>query len=93
MTREEKLAYSRGYNAGSRGAWPAHLPPKPPDALFSRLQWALVDLVGVLDGELGKFDPDDPFVERLYQQIDNARAVLESLTNYVFAEPGKSDRE
>lgn len=32
-----KRIYMRGYNAGSRTAWPEHKPPAPPEAVIAEL--------------------------------------------------------
>lgn len=70
MTREYKLAYGRGYNTGSRGRWPDHRPPKPPDEIISALMQAAQKLRDGVDCELATLDSDDEWTQRLGPLID-----------------------
>lgn len=48
-SREEKLAYSRGYNAANRANWPIYSPPAPDDATIKKLVDALTSLCSAAD--------------------------------------------
>lgn len=75
--------YSRGYAAKSSGRWPDHRPRKPPDAIIGGLVEALQKLRDAVDGELAKFDPEDPLVEKLGPLVDAADIKLEKLGKWI----------
>lgn len=78
MSREEKLAYSRGYNAGIR--WPAHRPPMPPEPQSRLALETLRKLRDAVDAELATFDQEDELVKSLSPLLDEADGVFEQLT-------------
>lgn len=87
MTPDESRAYSRGYAAGRRHAWPAHRPPLPPDSpLVAILMTVLTDLADTVDGELAKFDEGDPMPVSIYPKIDTARAAMAAITQHLAAQ-------
>lgn len=86
MTREEMLAYQRGYNKGAHRRWPAHVPPLPVDSpLVADLMRALSDLCDTADGQLAQFGSGDPMAEMIYPKIDRARAAMAEITKKLTA--------
>jgi hypothetical protein len=85
MTREEKLAYARGYQGGAK--WPLHKPPTPPDAVIAKLVSALRAIRDECDGLLATLEPDDDFAKLLDPQIDRADAALSELGKWIVAPP------
>lgn len=69
-TREESLAYARGYNTGSSGAWPKHRPPMPPDSIVGPMASAARALRDAVDFELATLSADDDIVLRLGPAVD-----------------------
>ena len=93
MTREEKLAYSKGYNRGRIGVWPDHRPPRPPDEIVGPLVLALQNMRSALDGELATLDPDDP--DNRWEQvfgplIEDADKSMERLSEFLLNESSQS---
>lgn len=82
MSDDEKRAYAKGYSAGSRGRWPLHKPPRPPDEITAALVDALQALRDQVDGQLAMFDPDDEIVVTLYPFVDAATEALERVGKY-----------
>jgi hypothetical protein len=84
MTREERIAYQRGYYAGHNNTWPASRPPLPPDAPAVRdliiATNALRDAVG---DELAKFAPDDEVAARLTEPLARVAEALTRITEHV----------
>lgn len=83
MTRDEKLAYGRGYNAGRKGGWPEHRPPMPPDELCRKVIAALRALRDGIDSELAKFSEDDEIVQKLGALVDDADTVFVEIGNWL----------
>lgn len=83
MTREEKLAYARGYTAGSRRAWPEHKPPLPPNYALAQLMTAASGLRDAVDSACGMFDPDDPFAVAMNNPINDIDNAMTVLTNWL----------
>ena len=84
MNRAEKLSYQRGYNAGSKGAWPAHRPPQPPN----RIVVDLIDSAQRLRDEVDDFlatalDEEDPVAISLGAAIDRVDRSLECVTEWL----------
>ena len=75
-TIEEKRAYSRGYAAASRHAWPEYRPPHPPVEVIAQLMESAKALRDAVDTELAMLDPEDPWQESLGTPMD---AVDESM--------------
>ena len=87
-TREETLAYGRGYNTGSRGGWPEHRPPVPPNPLFEQLLQAATRLRDEADDCCATlYDDDDDFVRRLSPKIDALDDALRQLSHWLKAAP------
>lgn len=89
MTPEEKkayqLGYSRGYNAGRAGKWPAHRPPSPPDEAVRKLMAALTGLRDAVDSYLATSDPDDPELEAWFGwHIDATDEAMRVITLWLF---------
>jgi hypothetical protein len=82
MSREEKLAYQRGYQAGLRGRWPAHKPPAPPNEIVASLLLALREIRDHLDAELAAIS--DPEWEAAFGPIiDKADEAAEAVTEWL----------
>lgn len=91
MSRDEKLAYQRGYQAGHRNRWPRHLPPYPPIAVIENLMSALKKARNVLDGELATIAPDDEWEAKFGPAIDHADAALSAVTDWIRGELNNPD--
>lgn len=79
MTREEKKAYARGYNAGSRRAWPEYHPPRPPDAIAAEIIGSAKRLADKVADWCGAFGDKDEFTQQmlpLMQAVDVANSKL-----------------
>ncbi len=79
MSREEDLAYQKGYAAGRRNQWPAHMPPKPPDEITQIILLQGRHLRDTADTLQAGFDEDDEGLDPLRLAIegyDNAVAVI-----------------
>jgi hypothetical protein len=77
LSSDYKRGYAKGY--ASRGKWPEHIPPLPPDPLVGRLMETAKALRDAIDGELAKFLPDDPLEIALAPKIeafDDAMIVI-----------------
>lgn len=85
MNDEQRRAYSRGYNAGSRGRWPEHKPPLPPDETIQRMILAMRKLRDTVDGQLATILEDDPWQEILGNPIDEVDAVLIDVSRWLKA--------
>jgi hypothetical protein len=83
VTREEKLAYSRGYNAGRKGVWPEHRPPMPPDETCRKVLEALRALRDGVDSELAKFDEHDEICMVLGPLIAQVDDVFEEIGDWL----------
>lgn len=82
-TRDEALAYQRGYNAAKANKWPSHKPPLPPDPLCRKLIDALRTLRDATDSACATFDEGDEFCERLDPAIQQADEALSELTAWL----------
>jgi hypothetical protein len=85
VTPEEQRAYSRGYNAGRRNAWPDHLPPAPPDPVIRRLMAAMKMLRDDVDHMLatGILDESDPVSLKLGAAVDECDAAAAAVTEWL----------
>lgn len=84
MTRDEKLAYGRGYSAGAKGRhWPEHRPPMPPDEHVRKLLEALIELRNGAAGEIATFSGGDAIVVALAPLIDNASEAIDELSDWI----------
>lgn len=91
-TREEARAYSRGYYAGMRRAWPAYHPPAPPDAMSAEIvksAQALAEKVAVWCGAFGDEDEFAQEMAPLLQAVDDAN---EKLTKWMCSASGEEVR-
>lgn len=84
---DRRRVYARGYNAGRKGAWPDHRPPKPPDDMVRELFIALQGLRDAVDSEIATFDQDDPFVEKLGQWVDKSDLAFERVGRWLCSQP------
>jgi hypothetical protein len=86
-TREEKLAYQRGYNrgvnCGKDNKWPDHIPPTPPDPVVGKMVEALKQLRMQYDWLCATFGPDDEIVTHLDPYISIADDALADLSQFV----------
>lgn len=87
MTWEEKRAYARGYNAGSRKQWPEHMPPYPPESIVRRLMEAVVAARNEADKIQAMFGPEDEVVVVLGRLIDEADAASEAVDRWLKTYP------
>jgi hypothetical protein len=83
MTREETLAYSRGYSAGMSNRWPAHRPPVPPEPITGELVASLQELRDKIDSALATFSVDDDLNISLSPAIDRATHALLSVKKWL----------
>lgn len=83
MTREEKLAYAKGYAAGSRGSWPAHKPPMPPTELVALMMTAARELRNSVDAQLCLFDKDDDIVLAIGPKVDVFDQAMIAVTDWL----------
>lgn len=70
MTREQSLAYQRGYNAGRSRKWPEHLPPAPPDNIVKEILDAARRLCNAADAFQATWDEDDEGMKPLRDAIE-----------------------
>ena len=74
-SREEQLAYQRGYSAGCKGVWPEHKPPLPPDSLIRKIIEAMQKLRDCADSVCATLSEDDEFCVQFdpgIQAVDEA---------------------
>ncbi len=83
MSREERTAYGRGYNAGLRSRWPETIPPRPPDEVVGKMFDALLALRNAVDGQMSTFDEDDEMAVYLYRFVDQADEAMRALSQSV----------
>jgi hypothetical protein len=83
MNPEAKRAYSLGYAAGARRAWPAHRPPTPPHVLTGQLVEALRALRDEVDSKLAGLDESDEWEQVLGPLVDKADEALAALTDWL----------
>ena len=81
MTREEKLAYQRGYAAGAK--WPDHRPPYPPELLVRQLMVATRMLRDEADAQCATLSPDDEFVVAFDKPIERVDDALEAIGKWL----------
>lgn len=82
MTREERLAYQRGYAAGIKGKWPSHKPPYPPTKIIGELLRAIREIRDQLDAELAAIS-DEEWESKFGPLIDRADEAGEMVTNWL----------
>ena len=78
-----KKYYSRGYNTGSRNAWPAHRPPTPPNECVKNLMQAAEKLRDIADNICATLLADDVFVEELSPGIDGVDEAMEHIASWL----------
>ena len=83
MTRDETLAYGRGYNAGAARKWPAHKPPVPPEPVVAELMRALTALRDKYDAMLATMGPDPELEAEFGPAIDAADAATAKVTEWL----------
>lgn len=83
MTREEKMAYRRGFFHGSRKAWPEHKPPCPPKPVVRELMEAAVFLRDKADAACATLGQDDDFVTEFGPGIDRLDKAMEKITEWL----------
>lgn len=83
MTRDEKLAYGRGYNAGVAGKWPLHKPPLPPGEMISALMGATRELRDAVDGELATLCDDDRWQSVLGDPMDRVDQAMTAIGKWI----------
>ena len=90
MTRDEVLAYSRGYNAGSKKQWPPHKPPYPPNEQVKAIMKAARALRNEIDGEIATLCEDDSLVLRTKSLIDDVDDALETVGRWLIGQSVES---
>lgn len=83
MSDAWKRAYGKGYNAGSRGAWPAHKPPVPPDEIIGPILRRCIALRDQVDASLATLCDDDDLVLEMSPLVDELDAALAGLGQWV----------
>lgn len=83
MTVEYRRAYSKGYAAGSKGCWPEHRPPTPPDPISSSIISTANALRDEADGFIATIDADDPIAVALGEKIDAFDAAMTELSKWL----------
>lgn len=83
MTREEILAYSKGYYRGSQGRWHIHRPPMPPATLARRLMETSLALRDAVDAQLAVFDPEDEIVLLLGPLVDDVDDAMTEIGEWL----------
>lgn len=73
-SREERLAYGRGYNVGRRGEWPREIAVSIPEAAYRDLVQASGKLSDRVDAFLAQLD--DRETEPILVEIDEARDLV-----------------
>ena len=80
--RTYQRGYSSGYNAGSRGRWPAHKPPYPPLLIVAEMMQVLREVRNGLDVELAALCDED-YERRFGPLIDKADAIAEKVSKWL----------
>ena len=83
--------YSRGYEHSKVGRWPLHKPPFPPEPVIAELMAALRALRDAIDGEVAKFEQDDPINQALSPFITRADKAQEAVSLWLLNLPNPSD--
>ncbi len=83
MTREEQRAYSKGYAAAGRHAWPAHKPPLPPDEVVRGIITAAQMLFDKADSLQAGYEEDDELIEPLRCALDDFGAAMTVMTKWL----------
>ena len=81
--RERRLAWGKGYATGSKGRWPDHQPPVPPDPIAASIVSAARALRDEADAVIATFDEDDPISIRLAEKIDAFDAAMAELGKWL----------
>lgn len=74
MSRNERIAYARGYN--SRSVWPLHIPPAPPQAQVAEIMAAGRQMRDWLDGQLAMGAYEESEVGPMLDRFDGAMAKV-----------------
>lgn len=82
-TRDEKLAYAKGYSAGLNGRWPEHKPPAPPDPVIAEIIKATRSLRNAADAICSTLDEADDFVVSLGPKIDACDEAMIAVTAWL----------
>lgn len=82
-TREEACAYSRGYAAGMRRAWPAYHPPAPPEPLVAAVMLASKKLADHVANWCGAFGEDDEFYKEMQPLLDATDKAHSAVTAWL----------
>ena len=72
LDRADRNAYSRGYQQAIANRWPLHKTPYPSEPIIGELVAALRALRDAIDGELAKFEENDPLNAALSPFIERA---------------------
>lgn len=86
-TREERLAYQKGYSTGITGRWPSHKPPYPPCEVVAELVKASRELRDAADGLCATLTPEDEFSQALEPRIDRLDEALQKVTAWLAEKP------
>ena len=83
MTPGERNAYHRGYNAGSKGAWPDHKPPIPPHRIVGEMYSAARKLRDAGDDICSVLLDDDVVCVTLNPSIDAMDKASKKLSKWL----------
>lgn len=91
MESEYQRGYSSGYYRGSRGTWPDHRPPQPPNETIAALMEATMNLRNAVDAELATLDGDDEWTERLGPLVDAVDEQFEKIGHWLRNEAAEAE--
>lgn len=83
VTDELTRAYLKGYYAGSRGRWPNHKPPNPPQEQVLALFVAAKDLADAANDVLSVIIPDEDIFIALKNQLDSVDSAFSEISKWL----------
>jgi hypothetical protein len=89
---ETQKAYSRGYWRGSRGAWPDHRPPAPPNEIIAAIVCAAQNLRDAADGVCAVLMEEDEFATQLAPRIDDFDTAMTRYGEWLRSNPLQENR-
>lgn len=93
-TSPTQKAYMRGYYRGSKGAWPDHRPPLPPDTTIAAIIRCARALRDAVDGQLAMSCGEDDERESLFgPKIDAFDEAMKECGRWVREGESKTSRQ
>lgn len=83
MSSEKSRAYSKGYSAGRKSAWPLHRPPLPPDPIAREIIRSAQELRDAADHICATLSEDDEFALELAPKIDTFDEAMTKLGGWL----------